>query len=197
MTTLQCNRRSSDSTFIWLWMNLCDVALDAFLWFDEFMAPCYLLQLSYCGCSFSWYYIPISRITPIESHHPPPDIHTWPLLTPLQSESSDSPQAKKHSISSPAFHLKNKVVLLICGQGLFLVFRPPAMKQLLSVRGSSSRALMTPLLHPCSSEGHRPPLLAIMFRHLYGQIMFLAEMADELQPVSFLLQHATISRFKS
>jgi len=184
-------------------MNLCDVALDAFLWFDEFMAPCYLLQLSYCGCSFSWYYIPISRITPIESHHPPPDIHTWPLLTPLRSESSDSPQAKKHSISCLAFHLKNKVVLLINGQGLFLVFRPPAMKQLLSVRGSSSRALVTPREKSDSPESlllWRPSstlLLAIMFRRLYGKIMFLAEMADELQPASFLLQHATISIFTS
>ncbi len=125
---------NSDNTFIWLRMNLCDVALDAFLWFYEFIAPCYLLQLSYSGCFLSWYHIPISLITPTESHYPPPNIHTWPLLTPLRSVSSDSPQAKK-----TAFHLQRStwktisVVLLISGQGPFLVFCPPTMEQLLSV----------------------------------------------------------------
>lgn len=74
--------------------------------------------------------------------HPPtntPDLPSHP--SGLSHQTLHRP--KKHSISSPAFHLKNKLVLLISGQGLVLVFRPPAMKQLLSVRGSS-RPLMTP-----------------------------------------------------
>ncbi len=165
---------NSDNTFIWLRMNLCDVALDAFLWFDEFIAPCYLLQLSYCGCFLSWYHIPISLITPTESHHPP-----TPTYTPdLSSHPSGPCHQTLHRPKNTAFHLQRStwktisVVLLISGQGPFLVFRPPAMKQLLSVRGSS-RPLVTPQREPLSfipvplkavvhSAGHHNALTSVL-----------------------------------
>lgn len=152
---------NSDNTFIWLWMNLCDVALDAFLWFDEFIAPCYLLQLSYCGCFLSWYHIPISLITPTESLHPPPNIHTWPLLTPLRTVSSDSPQAKKHSISSPAFHLKNNLRSAFDQwSGAFSCLPSSRHEAAFICQGQQQAARdpteRAPLLHPCSSEGRCP-----------------------------------------
>ncbi len=101
--------RNSDNTFIWLWINLCDVALDAFLWFYEFIAPCYLLQLSYCGCFLflvSHPHLPhysnrVPSPTPQHTHMTSP--HTPPVRVIRLST------GQKNSISSPAFHLKNNL----------------------------------------------------------------------------------------
>lgn len=186
MTTLQCNTgvavtaHSYGCEWTFVMLRLTHFFDLMSLWLLVIFCSCHIVGVLFPDITF-----PISRITPFESHHPPPDIHTWPLLTPLWSESSDSPQAKKHSISSLAFHLKNKVVLLISGQGLFLSsVLPPWSSFYLS--GAAAAGHSWP--HREERLSFIPaPLKAIMFRHLYGQIMFLAEMADELHPVSFFI----------